>query len=72
MEAKQRKVFLSEPFRLPGTEYAYRKNAPATRNGAVRKRATLEHAAKGMTTKNHRLVTTIASVFVVCYCCKAI
>ena len=51
MEAKQRKVFLSAPFRLPGTEYANRKNASATRNGAVRKRATLEHAAKGMTSK---------------------
>ena len=51
MEAKQRKVFPSAPFRLPGTEHANRKNAPATMNGAVRKRATLEHAAKGMTSK---------------------
>lgn len=51
MEAKQRKVFLSAPFRLPGTEYANRKNASATRIGTVRKRATLEHAAKGMTSK---------------------
>lgn len=50
MEAKQRKVFLSAPFRLAGTECANRKNASATRNGGVRKRATLEHAAKGMAT----------------------
>lgn len=53
METKQRKVFLSAPFRLPRTECANRKNAPATSNGTIRKRATLEHAAKGMTTKYH-------------------
>lgn len=72
MEAKQRKVFLSAPFRLAGTECANRKNAPATRNGGVRKRATLEHAAKGIATKHYRLVTTTATVWVACYCCKAL
>lgn len=48
MERKQRTLFQAAPFCLRRTEKVSRKSFEGSRSGAVTKRATLEHAAKGM------------------------
>lgn len=48
MDLSPRKTFLSAPFRLLRTENVGRKSSKASMSEAL-KRATLTHAAKGMT-----------------------
>lgn len=65
METKQRKVFLSAPFRFSRDrwEYTGRKSRQATAKDAITKRTVLEHAEKGMAYKEPLLITITTSVF---------